>query len=63
MVDKNNLDGQKLQAALDEFADIGLGQNKSRLEETTTMKRNVLHVGRYFNAPMLPLIFLMKCRS
>jgi hypothetical protein len=62
MADKTNLDGQKLKAALDEFAEVGLRRRKNRLEETPTKKRKLVHVGMYFIAPMLLLLFLM-CRS
>jgi hypothetical protein len=63
MADKTNLDGQKLMAALDEFAEVGLRRRKNRLEETPTKKRKLVHVGMYFIAPMLLLLFLMMCRS
>jgi len=63
MADKTNLDGQKFKAALDEFAEVGLRRRKNRLEETPTKKRKLLHVGMYFIAPMLLLLFLMMCRS
>jgi len=63
MADKTNLDGQKLKAALDEFAEVGLRRRKNRLEETPTKKRKLVHVGMYFIAPMLLLLFLMMCRS
>jgi len=63
MADKTNLDGQKLKAALDEFAEVGLHQRMNRLEETPTKKRKLVHIGMYFIAPMLLLLFLMMCRS
>jgi len=63
MADKTNVDGQKLNAALDEFAEVGLRRRKNRLEETPTEKRTLVHVGMYFIAPMLLLLFLMMCRS
>ena len=63
MADKTNLDGQKLKAALDEFAEVGLHQRTNRLEETPTRKRKLLHVAMYFIAPMFLLLFLMMCRS
>jgi len=63
MADKTNLDGQKLKAALDEFAEVGLRQRMNRLEETPTKKRKLVHIGMYFIALMLLLLFLMMCRS
>jgi len=63
MADKTNLNGQKLNAALYEFAEVGLRQRKNRLEETLTKKRKLEHVGMYFIAPMLPFLFLIMCRS
>jgi len=52
MADKTNLDGQKLKAALDEFAGVALLRRKNRLEETPTRKRKLVYVGMYFIAPM-----------
>jgi len=63
MADKTNLDGQKVKGALDEFAEVGLRRRKNTLEETPTKKRKLVHVGMYFIAPMLLLLFLMMCRS
>jgi len=63
MADKTNLDGQKLKAGLDEFTEVGLRRRKNRLEETPTKKRKLVHVGMYFIAPMLLLLFRMMCRS
>jgi hypothetical protein len=60
--DKTILDGQKLKAALDEFAEVGLRRRKNRIDETPTKKRKFVHVGMYFIAPMLLLLFLMMCR-
>jgi hypothetical protein len=51
MGDKTNLDGQKLKAALYEFAEVVLRRRENRLEETPTKKRKLLHVGMYFIAP------------
>jgi len=62
MADKTNLDGQKLKAALDEFAEVGLRRRKNRLEETQTNRRKLVHVGMYLIAPMLLLLFVMMCR-
>ena len=63
LADKTNLDGQKLKAALDEFAEVGLRQMNNRLEETPTRKRKLVHAGMYFIAPMLLLLVLIMCRS
>jgi VanZ family protein len=63
MADKNNLNGQKLKAALDEFEEVGLPQRKNRLQETPAKTRKLLHIGMYFIAPMLLLLLLMMCRS
>ena len=63
MADNTNLDGQKLKAALVQLAEIGLRQRKNRLELTPTKTRKPVHVGMYFIAPMLLLLFLMLCRS
>jgi len=63
MADKTDLDGQKLKAALDEFAEVGPHRRQKRLEETKTKKRKLVHVGVYFITPMLLLLFLMMCRS
>jgi len=63
MADETKLDGQKLNAALDKFAEVGLRQTKNRLEETPTKKRKLVHVGMYFIAPMLLLLILMMGRS
>jgi len=63
MADKTNLNGQRLKSALDEFAEVGLRQRGNRLEETPTRKKNLVHIGMYFIAPMLLLLFLMMCRS
>jgi len=62
MADKTNLDGQKLNAALDEFVEVGLCQRKNRLEETLAKERKLVDVGTYFITPMLLLLFLMICR-
>jgi hypothetical protein len=63
MAEKTNLDGQKLKAALDEFTEDGLRPRKNRFEATPTKKRKLMHVGMYFIAPMLLLLFLLMCRS
>jgi len=47
MADKTNLDGRRLKAALDELAEVGLPQTKNSLEETSTKKRKLVHVGMY----------------
>jgi len=48
MADKTNIDGQKLKAARDEFSGVGIRRRKTRLEDTPTKKRTLLHVGMYF---------------
>jgi hypothetical protein len=63
MADKTNLDGQKLKAALNGFVEVGLRRRKNKLEETPTRKSKLMHVGMYFIAPMLLLLFLMMGRS
>ena len=62
MADKTNPDGRKLKAALDELAQVGLRRWNNQLEETPTKKRKLMHVGMYFIASMLLLLFLMMCR-
>jgi len=59
MANKTNLDGQKLKVALDEFTEVGLRGRENRLKETPTRMRKLIHVGKYFIAPMLHLLFLM----
>jgi hypothetical protein len=63
IADKTNLDGEKLEAALDEFGEVRLRRRIIRPEETPTSKRKLMHIGMYFVAPMLLLRFLMMCRS
>jgi hypothetical protein len=63
MADKTNLDVQKLKAALDEFVQVGLRQRKNRLKETPNKKIKLVHVGMYFIALLLFLLFLMMCSS
>jgi len=63
MADKTNLDGQKLNAALDELAEVGHHQRKNRLKETTTKRRKFVHIGMYFIALMFLLLMLIMCRS
>jgi len=53
MADKTNLNGQNLKAVQDEFAQVGLRRRKNRLEATPARKKNLLHLGMYFIAPML----------
>jgi hypothetical protein len=62
MVDKTNLDGQRLEATLDQFAEVGLHRRENRLEETPTKKWKLLQVGMNFIAPMLLSLFQMMCR-
>jgi hypothetical protein len=59
MADKTNLDGPKLNAALDELAEVGLRQRKNRLRETTTKRRKLVYIGMYFIAPIFSLLILM----
>ena len=63
MADRTNLNVQKLKAALDEFMEVGLRRRKNGLEQTPTKNRKLLHVGMYFIALMLLLLFLMMCKS
>jgi len=62
MADKTNLDVPKLKAALDVFTEVHLRKRRNRLEETPTKKRKLVHVGMYFIALMLLLLFLIMCR-
>jgi len=62
MADMTNLDGQKLKAALDEFAEVGLHPRKNNVAETLTKKRKLMQVGMYLIAPMLLLFFVMMCK-
>jgi len=62
MADKTNLDGHNLKAALDEFAEVGVPRRKYRFEETPTEMRKLVHVGMYFIALVLLLLFRMMCR-
>jgi len=57
-----NLDGEKLMEALGKFWEVGLRQIKSVVEETSTLKRKLVHVGVYFTTPMLLLRFPIMCR-
>jgi len=63
MADKPNLDGHKLKAALDEFAEVGLRERNNWLDKTPTKKRRLVHVGMYFMTPMHLLLILMMCRQ
>jgi len=63
MADKTNLNGQKFKPTLDEFMEIGLCQRTNRVDETLTKKRKLVHIGMYFIALILLLLFLMMCRS
>jgi hypothetical protein len=63
MADKTNLDGQKLDAALDDFMDVRLHRRKNRIDVTPTKKKRLVHVGMYFIALILVFFFLMMCRS
>ena len=61
--DMTNLDGENLKAALAEFADVGLHQRNDTLEETPTNKKKLVHIAAKFISLMLPLLFVMMCRS
>jgi len=63
MAVKINLNGQKLNAALDKFMEVGFWQRRNRLEETVKENRKLMPVGMNFIAPMPLLVFLMICRS
>jgi len=63
MADKTNLNAEKLKASQSEFAEVGIRRKKHRLKETPTRKRKLLHIGMYFIAPMVLLLFLMMRRS
>jgi hypothetical protein len=60
---KTNLNRWTLMAALDEFPEVGIRRRKNRLQETSTKKRKLVHIGMHFITPMLLLLFLMMCRS
>ena len=62
MVDKTNLDAQKVKEALDELMEVGLRERKNWLENTSTEKRKHVHGVWYIIAMMLPLICLIMCR-
>jgi hypothetical protein len=61
MADETNLDCQKLKAAQDELAEVDFRRRKYQLVETPTKKRKLVHIGMYFIAPMLHLLFLIMC--
>jgi len=61
MADKTNLDGQKPKTALNKFPEVALHQRENRIDKTPTKNRKFVHVGMYFIAPMLLLLFLMMC--
>lgn len=62
MADTTILDGQKMKAALDEFAEDGLRVRKDRIDQTPTNKWRFIYIGMYFIAPMFLLLFLMMGR-
>jgi len=62
LADQTILHGQRLKAALDEFAEVGLGQTKNRINKTLTITQKFVHVGINFIALKLLLLFLMMCR-
>jgi hypothetical protein len=59
MAVKNNLDGQTLKAALEEFVEVGFCEMNIILYETQAKKRKPVHVGVYFFVPMCFLLFMM----
>jgi len=59
---KTDLNGQKLKPALDEFTAVGFCWRKIRLYKTPTGMRNLVQIGMYYIAPMLPWILPMLCR-
>jgi len=61
MADRTNLNGQKLKAALDEFAEVDLRRTHNRIDNTPTNKRQCVQVGTYVIARMLHSLFLMMC--
>ena len=61
MADQTNLDGQKLEVTLNEFAEIGLYQSEIRINETSSNQRKFVHVRMYFFAPVLLLLLLKVC--
>jgi len=61
MADKTNLDGQKLKAALDESAGVGLHRRKNWLDEILTRKEKLVHDVLCILAPVLLCLFLMMC--
>jgi len=61
MTDNSNLDGQKLNTAVDELVEDGLCQWKNWLKVTPPLPRKLVHIGRYFIVLMLQLLFLMMC--
>jgi hypothetical protein len=63
LADKNNFDNETLKAALYLFTEIGSYHIKNMLQEMTTKKRKLVHIGRYFSALMLVLDYLMICPS
>jgi len=40
IADKTNLNGQKHQAALVEYMEVGLGERKNTINKSTTKKKN-----------------------
>jgi len=59
MADKTNLDGEKLKAALHQFAEVGLCRRKNWPDKTLTKKKKLQNGGMYFIASMLLLFFLV----
>jgi hypothetical protein len=63
IADKTNLESQRLQGALDEFAEVCRCQRNNKLTETPTKNRELVHIGMYFITLKLLLLFLRMCRS
>lgn len=62
MADKTILNGQYVKAALVELVEVGLGRRQNMIDNCPTKKMKFVHVGMYFIALMLVLLFLMMCR-
>lgn len=62
MADKTILNGQYVKAALVELVEVGLGRRQNMIDNSPTKKMKFVHVGMYFIALMLVLLFLMMCR-
>jgi len=58
MADKTDLQGEKLTAVRDMFTRVGLDGRKKTMDESPTKKSKYVHIGMYFFAPGLLLLFL-----